>query len=82
MPVQEAVLLLHGEGSSAGLALGKLPWGDGAGLPSPAARAFGEVRLCVKTCSYLSCRKSQQEAGKRREPPLEYRFPHPTLFHL
>jgi len=69
-------------GASAGLALGKLPWGDGAGLHSPEACMLGEVILHVEMCSYLSHRKSQQEAGKRREPPPKYRFPHPTLFHL
>lgn len=81
LPVREAVLL-QGEGTSSGLAFRKLPWGNGAGLHSPAAHTLGEVSLCVETCSYLSSRKPQQEAGKWREPPPEYRFPHPTPLHL
>lgn len=49
LPVLEAVLL-QGEGTSPGLAFRKLPWGNGAGLHSPAAHTLGEVWKHAPTC--------------------------------
>lgn len=62
LPVQEAAAAAWREGL-AGLPLGQLPLGNGAGLHSPAACMLREASLNVETCTYLSHRKSQHKNG-------------------